>query len=391
MPFPVFDLHGPLRPILSNGLLLASRYGLYRSFMGVDLGTAFDILLDSGVEVVGGDGERVLIGRRGSRALRYQIVVAKRVDDSERVLSDLEVAAQRGDLLLYLVERATDALWQAAETGDVAFVAVRDRLCSVAGRTWPEQAEEPPRPNFRLCALARVLLSTSTPMFQGAPSSRAQLRGASFRSSLAHTIGVSQPHVSVLLRQLPVGSVEQVAGGWEVRNFDRLWDWHKSAYSGPGGIRIAWRSDRKRTSQLNDLKKVAGDAAVALNHGRKSARILLSGFEAVPAPLRGTDHTPVVGLGEQPLVDFRGPVTIFSRYITSSLTEMRYTRCPQIDATVQLVQPTDPTVYSTAAAWGDEGRTDPLITAWELTHGAQDNHSQAAALREWARAYTHHS
>jgi len=358
--------------------------------MRVNLDVAFGILLDSGVEIVGGDRERVLLRRHGLRALRYTIVVAERIDDVQRVLLDRESAALSGHLLFYVVERVTDVLRQAAATGDVAFVAVQDHVCSIAGRTWPEQAEEPSPSNFRLCALARVLLSTSIPRFQGASNSRMRPRDASSGSPLAQSIGVSQPHVSALLRQLPSGVVKQSADGWTISDFDRLWDWHKSTYSGPGGVRVAWRSDHQRANQLRAAKKAAGDAAVALSYGRREARILVSGFEAVPAPLQGTDHAPEVETRKRPLIDLRGPVTIFSRYITSSLSGLGYTRCPCRDATVQLVQPEDPTIFSTAAAWGDETRTDPLVTAWELTNGAGQNYSQAAALREWARAYARH-
>jgi small neutral amino acid transporter SnatA (MarC family) len=356
--------------------------------MNVDLGAAFSILLDSGLEIIGGDSEQVLL-RRGSSTRRYKIVLAEQVDDLARVLADRKAATASGYALLYVVERATDALRQTAGI-DVAFVAVRERSGSVAGRTWPEQAGEQARPRFALCALARVLLSTSSPIFRGPSVSSMYLKASTSQSSLASIIGVSQSHVSVLLRQLPVGSVRQLAGGWAVNDFDRLWDWHVSVYSGPKGLRLAWRSNHQRATQLRNLRKVTSDAAFALNRGRKSAQILLSGFEAVPAPLQGSVDSPGGELGEQLLVDRRGPVTMFNRHVTSSLTEMGYTPCDSFDSTVQLVQPADPTVYGTAAAWGNARRTDPLVTAWELTHEPQRDPRQAAALREWARAHAEH-
>lgn len=337
------------------------------------------ILLDYGVEIIG-DGRRAMLRTHRSAFLQYQVVTATQVADPERIRKDRAAAGAAGNLVLYVVERATPALWTAAQTGDVAFVAVRDRSCSVAGHIWPERKVDQPRVNFKLYALARILLSTSTPIFQGAPTSREQNAHQSSRPSLAPLLGVGQPQVSALLRQLPAGTVEKVAAGWVVSNFDGLWDWHMTTYPGPRGVRIAWRSTLQRQTQMKDLKKVAGDAALAMNRERKAAHLLVSGFEAIPVPLQGSAE----------LLDSREPVMAYSRYITSVLTEMHYTRCAPSEATVQLVQPADPTLYATAAAWNNEARTDPPITAWELAHGPRPDPGQATALREWAKLDAQH-
>jgi len=350
-----------------------------------DLDSAFGILMDSGAVIVGADDKQVVIAMRGFRPLNYEVVVTARVD-SNRLAADRAAAAQTGRLLLYVVERMTDELRHAARDDAVSFIALRERLCSIGGRIWPAPESEPSRPKFRLWALGRVLLSTSTPLLQGV-SSNARTDSGGVRSSLSDLIGVSQPHVSTLLRQLPKGSVELVTGGWVVKDFDRLWRWHTSVYPGPGGVRFAWHSPRGRASQLEQLKKVVSDAAAALSHGRKASRTLLSGFEAVPVPLRGSEIEHPTDPRTERSMNLHGPVTVFSKYLTSTLTQMQYTRCPPEFATVQLVQPADTTLYQTAAAWGDAGRTDPLITAWELTHGSSRDHGQALALRDWARAY----
>lgn len=169
--------------------------------MTVDLSSAFRILLDSGTEVIAGDGDRVFLRTHGSRTLRYRLVVGARVTDEARIRADL-VTVGRGHQLLYIVERATDALRLAAARGDIAYVAVRDGCCSVAGHAWPEHRAYPARPHFTLWALARVLLSRATPILQGTPAGRAPRTGA--EPSLQSILGVSQPHVSALLRQLPV-------------------------------------------------------------------------------------------------------------------------------------------------------------------------------------------
>lgn len=61
-----------LRLFFNNGVLPSCRFDLYGSRMPVNLGTAFDILIDSGVEIVGSDGDRVLLRTSRSRALRYK-------------------------------------------------------------------------------------------------------------------------------------------------------------------------------------------------------------------------------------------------------------------------------------------------------------------------------
>jgi len=341
-------------------------------------------LLDCGIEIVGGIGHRLILRVDGTILYR-QLVSGDGVEiESSEMRSSYPQSG--GYFPLFVLDRASDALWAKAQGGALDFVATRDRSCSIYGRIWPEPTAPASRPNFNLFALARILLSTSIPMRQGDSAASARRPGnISLRPSLASALGVSQPHISLLLRKLPSGAVRPVSEGWVVDDFDILWNWHCSVYPGPGGVHLSWRSRHHRETQARNVSKVTRIARSALRHDLANAPVLRAGFEAMPVPTRNSIHAFVTLEGEQPHADELGPVTFFSPVIVSSMTELGYTRCAAAEASVQIIQPADPTVYRTASAWRLESRTDPLLTAWSLRGTSQK--MQVAALRDWARSH----
>lgn len=154
-----------------------------------------------------------------------------------------------------------------------------------------------------------------------------------------------------------------------------------------GGVRLAMRGPHSRSTQLDNLRRAAGTAATKLGGARTDAHILLSGFEAVPSPVLRAPLEPAHASHKRQNPNLWGPVTLVTRAMTATLTEMHYLPCEPFEATAQLVRPDDPTIYATAAAWGNTSRTDPAITAWELAQGPQSNQVQILALRDWPKKF----
>jgi len=345
---------------------------------------AYDILDAAFVDVIAGIGDTVWLGTWREEAC-YQVVTVARVDTADRIHADLAGLAGGVTAVLYIVERVTPALQQAAADGSIAYVATRDRICCVSGSLWPSSPAETTTKHLTLLPMVRHLMATSVPFLQGAfsapipPGQEPGLAPDDVR------LGISQSRVSALLRSLPAGHVKREATGWVVDDFKKLWDWHLKNYPGPGGMRFSWRSNRARSTQLRELAQIVGDASIRYVGDRKAARILQSGHEGIEAPLKG--FTAKRRHEEQYRFDVHGPVILYSPYVSLRLRNLPYVRCAPEDATIQLVQPSDPTVFTTAAKWDNGHRTDPLITAWELTDGRQRNPGEVTALRKWAYTY----
>lgn len=331
---------------------------------------AMMLLERSGVLVRAWRGDSAHLQRFGARTLHYRIVDAGRTADHAVITTALRILPER--LPLFIVDTATPLLQATARTGDVAFVALRDRTSCIGRRPWAEHRIEVKRANYILCALVRLLTATSIPQRQSGP--------------LADTLQVTQSYISALIRKLPTGTVIATPDGWVVAHFDQLWDWHARNYPGPGGDRRGWHSERARATQQRDVRSVVGRAA-ELDGGKEHFNTpLTTGADAIPEPLHAASPHASAMLGHQTALDLHGPVTVFSEHMSAALVELNYRPCPPADASVQIVQPADPTVWATAAAWGDATRTDPLVTAWELDR-APGNPGTIEALRIWARNY----
>lgn len=333
--------------------------------MGVDLADAYTVLLSNEIEVHHWDGEWTVLRRPGSRALRYKIVPLRRIDSIDVVLRTLAEIPTR---LLVVTEQETPALIRMAASRDIAVVSTKTRSCRIDGRAWPVASNRATKPNYKLWALARLMLATTKPLRQASASMRST---SSRRTSLEGILKVSQPRVSTLMHELPAGSVIRTRTGWVVSNVNQLWEWHAAEYPGPGGIRTSWHSEREPEQQAKDLQKAIGRAVAADDRQRHRTRSLKSGSLALPAGISCSPQTPVVRI---------------STCHTSLMPRAHYTRCAARDATVQLVLPADSTLFITASPWGDQSRTDPLITAWEVLHD-QQNLDAGMRLRSWAEDY----
>ncbi|WP_314138518.1 hypothetical protein [uncultured Plantibacter sp.] len=345
---------------------------------------AYDILDAAWVDVMASLGDTVWLNTWRETAC-YQIFTAARINTVKRILDDLGGLTGAATHVLYLVDRVTPALEEIAADGRIAYVGLRDRVCCVGGALWPPPQVEVTTKHRSLLPLVRHLMVTSTPFRQGDFAAPAPSGDEPPLMGSGVGLGISQSRVSKLLGLLPAGCVKRESAGWVVDDFDDLWDWHLTNYPGPGGMRFSWRSDRTRSTQLRELTKLIGDAAVVHVGDRKAARILRSGHDGIEAPLK--DTTPRNRYEEQHRFDIHGPVILYSAFINLRLRSLPYVRCAPADATVQLVQPADPTILTTAAQWDNGHRTDPLITAWELTHGPQQNPAEVESLRKWAKSY----
>lgn len=312
------------------------------------------------------DGRWATLCKPGTVELPYEIVTTHAV--TSEIAADLSTKLRKsGTLLLIVVARETAAL---REMKDVAWVSVRDRTCWVNDMAWPAQVDEPKKRNYRLWALARVMLSTATPILQGAHASQLGSSSKQPRRYLDEMLGIKQSQVSKLLSRLPTGSVARADSGWVVADFEQLWNWHATSYPGPGGIRTSWHSRRDPDKQLADIRTALAGAAAKWGHDSRRIEWLWAGPLALPR------NSATV----------RGPQIVVSKHGTSVLPPAHYTLCDNSVATVQLVQPADPTLFLTAAAWRRPYRADPLLIDWELAHD-DGNFEARAALRKWAREH----
>lgn len=308
----------------------------------------------------------------------FYFVVSTRGTDRAELAATVRQVVGTGAKPIFLVNHASEALHDVAVQKSVSYVAIRDGKCVIDGRVWPEPAVRTRLLNSSLCALIRVLLSTSKPYPQDRPAAE-RGHGGPF-PSLVDAVQVVQPHISALLADLPAGTVKRVTGGWIATDFDRLWDVHLEKFEGPGGDRTGWQSSRGRTTQARDLRE-----AVRAASARTGTVIQTSGFEGMASELREAAWAKAAARRS---TAFRvlGPATTYSHSFTSTLSKLGYIRCPLSAASVQLVSnPIDGSLQRTAAAWGSGRRTDPLVTAWELRNASLAAPLQAA-LREKAQA-----
>jgi len=183
---------------------------------------------------------------------------------------------------------------------------------------------------------------------------RALLAGAPRNDQvrLAELAGATQGSVSNALRQLP-----------DDADAAKLFDKLVANYPGPGGQSFYWWSDRPVDEQA---KQLAARGA------------LLSGDFAADAiaPWRVSER--VVGYAREPI----------------DLASDGYVLTDESDYTTLVTIPSDPTLWSTAAAWGKDGVVDPAIAAYDVLRTATtgDQYEAVDKLREYiVRWYAKHS
>lgn len=342
--------------------------------MAINITAAIRVLLQSGLQLHVFDGDIAIFDRADGERFRFQLV--------ERPPAASESSTQTwpssGVLPLLVVERI-GSIRARADDPHFDYVATTDQRCRIAGRVWPAEPELPRRPSHYRCALARVLLSSARPFPQ---SARTIAAVASQRLSLDKAVGVSQPQISLMLRELP--GLCRKEDGWTVADRRILMAWHDDHYPGPGGVRLAWRHKRRYRRTMNrDLPRLVRQGSVAAFGHASKAIILTSGYEAIAEEAGDSPEGLPDRMAEAD--DQRGAAVVYSNISTTLLEDEGYLRCEPVDSHIQLVRFEDPTIATTASAWGSSFRTDPLITAWELRRGT--GHAQAARLRRWANKF----
>ncbi len=337
---------------------------------------AFAILRDNGVDVKAVRERDVLVATTHSKQLPLRIVEN---GGSRRHSASLSVIAARrgGARPLHIVHRATAALINAARDRRIALIVVADRSCIIDGRELPPPPRAVGGVSYLLCALARLLLSTHASWRQG-PRLGSKRAHSPEAASLAELLGVSQSRVSTLMSKFPEDTVRSGRGGCTVTNFDKLWDWHLSAYPGPWGATIELHHTRGRQTQLRQgnqtLKSASGLIASQRRASQDDHEPMTSGIEALPL----SQHAEAIFESER--LGGNSPVTILSETLGMMPADDRYLRCQPWVSSIRLAQIADPHLRVTARAWGDAGKTDPVVTAWVI-----EGERTRLDLREWAK------
>lgn len=178
---------------------------------------------------------------------------------------------------------------------------------------------------------------------------RALVRSAEPRTQveLAREVGLTQGAVSGALTKL--SAAVRNGSGWSATDRRELWDAFLTEYPGAGGVRTYWYSRLpfvRQTELLRTHTILSADA------------------------------------GSDIIAPWRTPVRAVA-YASGSIDmeALGFSRATADEATVDLVIPTDRTVFATAEAWG-YGVADPLLIAWDMSDvGGNDAEEAIAHLR----------
>ncbi|MFC9560376.1 hypothetical protein [Agromyces sp. NPDC056965] len=252
--------------------------------------------------------------------------------DLRRELSRWRKRASAGKLA-YVVPRATASLVSVAmEEPTVILIGVDDATLVNDGTVFRFQGSlvaqpgaAPARVAWGRFALIRSLLRTPEPRTQR------QLAGES---------GITQAAVSKGLRE--IGDVADAARQGVRPAAEQLWSRFLDEYPGARGIRSHWYSLDPPVRQAEAVQRAFPGVLVSGDTG--ADRI---------APWR-----VVTG------------ARVYSR-IGLDLASLGFAEAASDDATLTLVVPADPTIWSTAAAWAEhrrvpDGTADPLIVAHDV-------------------------
>ncbi|WP_344445023.1 hypothetical protein [Herbiconiux moechotypicola] len=280
----------------------------------------------------------------------YVIAVRSTPPGPARVTHDLGRMSATSDndiRLLYVVPHLTASLRATAlRDHRIAVAAIDDGAVVLDGTEWHRERPAPPaaaprgrKPWGRL-ALLRALIRTSEPRSQ---------------ATLAAEIGVAQQAVALALPALASLGVERRDAGWAASDPGALWDKFMAEYPGPGGHSRRWSGAAPLDVQVERAEALAR---------AKGTMTLLSG------DLAADRQAPM-----------RRPVTA-TLFATSDVDlSSRSTLVEDGDETLTMIVPADPTVFATARAWVGPATvlTDPVITAWEVTHSRGADRDDAVA------------
>lgn len=343
--------------------------------MPADWSTAFAILRDNGVEVLASRDRDVILRTSLDHEIRCQIVDPRAPYGSSVRDSRRSRGVKRP---LHIVRHATEAQRAAASDRRIALVITSDRSCIVDGRQLPRIRAVARPESYRLCALARILLSTKQPWRQSALPELSQA-GSSSRPGLSTLLDVKQSRVSTLLREFPSDIVRSDRHGSVVTDPDALWEWHLNAYPGPWGLTVDVKSiERTRKERLEYGKAFMTLAADRLeaktaSHAEHAQPALVSGLEALPR--RERERSTAMSTSDAEVA----PVIVLGETLATIPPSGNYRGSVPWEADLRLAQITDRFLRTTAGVWGDPSRTDPAVTAWVL-----DNPRDQELLREYA-------
>jgi hypothetical protein len=242
------------------------------------------------------------------------------------------------DLVLYVVDRVSDALGTVARSDARTAVVSPDEIWFRTRRLGPDdepervpQPSKGPRPYGRF-AVARALLTGETFTQQ----------------ELARLIGISQPAVSYALHHL--GSmVARSSLGWSAAEPTLLAEHATDEYPGPGGITTYWWHDSPLEAQYD----LVANVAETLLSGDLAARRISAWRVPEHVVLYTNDEVDPEMLG--------------------------FSLASADDYTLELTLPADQTLPKTAALFGRPGIADPVIVARDVRRtGTTGDEGEAA-------------
>jgi hypothetical protein len=245
--------------------------------------------------------------------------------------------------MLLVLDSPSPQLEDYARHDAIDVVNVRSGTIIVKNREWTrreisEEIKRTAKPAWGRWGLMRALYLSQTPRTQ---------------SELAAFVGISQPAVSLILRNLP--QVEHDDRGWRATDKQQLLRTWRDTYAGPGGTSTYWYGLADVSRQAADAGQVASELQIEhLATGDTAAD------EYAPWRLPVRAH-----LYLDEIVDF---------------SVMNLTPADPADATLVATVPDDPTLWHTARIVNSSPTiADPLIVFWDVLNSAGPDVQEAAA------------
>ncbi|WP_285462461.1 hypothetical protein [Agromyces sp. NBRC 114283] len=269
--------------------------------------------------------------------------------DLVRELERHQARHPRDVVLGYVVPRITPALEEIARHNrQVILVSVNDRtiIHGEVRHELPLLSEPSARPPSKRTAWARFglmrVLAMQLPL-------RRQIE-------LAEAVGVSQPAISHALREL--GDVAQAARNGSKTAAGELFDQFVDQYPGAGGFTTDWFRLDTPSAQAHDVHRQFPDTLVSGDVGADEL-----------APWRVVRRAAVYATRGLPL------------------SELDFAEADEREATLTLTVAKDPTIWATAAAWGQFSSAiatvDPILVAYDVSKiGGPDTGEAVQKVRE---------
>lgn len=168
------------------------------------------------------------------------------------------------------------------------------------------------------------------------------------QAELAAEIGCTQAAVSQAMQKIEA-QVEKVPGGWRALNFNDLVREFLATYPGAMGIADHWYSVAPFNRQVDETLRLNGDILLSADAGAD-----------IYAPWR-IPKLAVAYVHE-----------------ASDLTGSGFAESAPDFATFVQIVPADPTIWSTAKAYGSNHIVDPLLCAYDVLQTRTQDASEAA-------------